>query len=74
MGSVFSRTWRSAAVGILILVLLAPSAAASDTTSDASLWTDFVAWLASFDVSERATADSDGFSVWLMIRHTIPGG
>lgn len=47
MRGVFLRTRRVAVACLLIAVLLAPSALASDTTTATSLWDQVVAWLAS---------------------------
>lgn len=72
MRGVFSSSRRIAAAGLLIIVLLAPSALASGTPADGSLWDEFVAWL--FDESgSTAGADEDTFAVW-MSRFNIPGG
>jgi hypothetical protein len=57
MRGVFSRTRRVAAVCLVITVLLAPSALASAATSDVSLWSWLVSWLASrLDVPGGVTA------------------
>lgn len=69
MRRVFSRSRRAAAAWLLIVVLLAPSALACDTTENVSLWAEFVAWLAGI-----TAPDDDGFSVWLMGRIGVPGG
>jgi hypothetical protein len=75
MRSVFSRGSRKAAAWLLIVVLLAPAAYASDTTGEVSLWTEFLLWLqAGIGVPEDAEADDVSFSVWLMGRIHIPGG
>jgi hypothetical protein len=76
MRSIFTRSRRAAAAWLLIVVLLAPSAFASDTTSDASLWGEFVVWLQSRLVVPGGTAAADdaGFTAWLMGRIGIPGG
>lgn len=46
MRGVFSRSRRTAAAWLLIVVLLAPAAFASDPPDDVTLWDAFVAWLA----------------------------
>jgi hypothetical protein len=46
MRGLLSRSKRAVAVSLLIIVLLAPSALAANTTTDVSLWDQFVAWLA----------------------------
>lgn len=76
MRSVFSRGQRAAAAWLLIVVLLAPSAFATEMASDTSLWAEFVVWLAGrIDVPGGVTAaDEGGFTTWLMGRITIPGG
>jgi hypothetical protein len=73
MRGVFSRT---VAACLLVVVLLAPSAFASDSTTDASLWAEFVAWFESkLGVPGGFTGtDEDLFTVWLMSRLVIPGG
>lgn len=70
MRGVFSRGTRVAAACLLIVVLLAPTALASDDTDDPSLWDAFVAWLAGrIDIPGGLTAqDVD------MGRIHIPGG
>lgn len=77
MRGVFSRSTRVAAAWLLIVVvLLAPSALASDTATDAGLWDAFVAWLAGrIDVPGGLTEpDEIGFTTWLMSRLVVPGG
>jgi hypothetical protein len=76
MRGVFPRSGRVAAACLLIVVLLAPSAFASDTSSDESLWAEFVAWVdAGLGVSDGVTAaDESGFSAWLMARIGVGGG
>jgi cell division FtsZ-interacting protein ZapD len=76
MQAVFFLCRRGVAAWLLIVVLLAPAALASDATGDASLWDEFVAWVQSrLDVPGGATAaDETGFTAWLMSRFGIPGG
>lgn len=76
MRRVILGSGRAATASLLIVVLLAPVALASDTTSDASLWAEFLAWFQSrFNIPGGATAaDNGNFTVWLMSRWTIPGG
>lgn len=70
MRGVFSRSRRVAALSLLIVVLLAPSAFASETTDDVSLWDAFVTWLAGrIDIPGGLAAEDEATS-----RHTIPGG
>ena len=73
MRSVFSR---AVAVCLLVVVLLAPAAFASDSTADASLWAEFVAWFESrLGVPGGVSAtDDDLYIGWLMSRLVIPGG
>jgi hypothetical protein len=75
MRSVSFRGSRKAAAWLLIVVLLAPAAYASNTTHNVSLWAEFVAWLhVGIGVPSDAAADHAGFTVWLMGRITIPNG
>jgi hypothetical protein len=76
MRNVFSRGRVTAAVWLLLVVLLAPSAFASDATTDATLWAEFVAWFeARLDVPNGVTtADESSFTLWLMGRLHIPNG
>ena len=75
MQSVLFRGSRKAAAWLLIVVLLAPAAYASNTSDDVSLWAEFLAWLqVGIGVPTDATADDAGFTAWLMGRITIPGG
>ena len=76
MRSVFFHGRRVVAACLLLIVLLAPSAFATDTTYDASLWGEFVAWCeARIDVPGGvAIADEYAFTLWLMGRIGIPGG
>lgn len=75
MRSVFSQSGRAVAACLLIVVLLAPSAVAGQT-SEVGFWEEFVAWLAGrIDIPNGATAaDADGFTMWLMSRLGVPGG
>lgn len=75
MRGVFSRSWRACVACLLVVVLLAPAAFASDGT-DASLWAEFVGWLQSRLVVPGgvAVADKGGFTAWLMSRLIVPGG
>lgn len=68
MKSVSRGMRRLAAASVLVVLLGAPTAFASNTTSDASLWDEFVAWLAG------QSPDQDGFIAWLNARIDIPGG
>ena len=72
MRSVFSRL----VAVCLLLVLLVPTALASGTTVDASLWDEFVSWYESrLDIPGGFTAaDEDLFVIWLMSRLVVPGG
>ena len=75
MRSVFSRGARTAAACLLIGVLLAPSALASDGAGDPSLWAEFLVWLQGrLTIPGGLTADDAGFTVWLQGRLNIPGG
>ena len=76
MRGVFAEGGRVVAACLLIVVLVAPAAMASDTTSDPSLWAEFTVWLqARLDVPTGVTtADEDSFTLWLMSRIGIPGG
>lgn len=75
MRSVFSRASRKAAAWLLIVVLLAPAAYASDIAEDVSLWAEFLIWLqAGMGIPAGITADDVGFTIWLMGRIHIPGG
>jgi hypothetical protein len=75
MRSVLFRGSRQAAAWLLIIVLLAPAAYASNTTDGVSLWAEFLAWFqGGVDVPSDAAADDVSFTVWLMGRITIPGG
>ena len=76
MRGVFFRATRTAAAWLLIVVLLAPSALATDVASNASLWAEFVAWLeAQLGTPDVPTSpDEASFEVWLMARPHIPGG
>jgi hypothetical protein len=59
---------------LLIGILLAPSAFAADTTNDAGLWAEFLAWVeARLSVPDGA-ANEDGFTAWLMARIWVPNG
>lgn len=73
MRGVFSRGRRAAAVCLLMVVLLAPTAFASGGSGDASLWDEFIAWMVG-ESGTSAGANQDSFSVWLMGRIGIPGG
>ena len=73
MRNVFPRGFRVAAACLLIAVLLAPSALASDGAADPSLWAEFLAWLQG-DTAGGLTADNAGFTVWLQGRLHIPNG
>lgn len=75
MRGVFSRSRRACAAALLIGVLLAPAALASNPT-DPSLWAQFVVWLhGRLDVPNGATvADEAGFMAWLHGRLGIPNG
>ena len=73
MRGIVSRGRRAAAAWLLIVVLLAPSALASDVPVDVSLWDAFVAWLYG-ESGSTAGADQDAFTIWLMGRIGIPGG
>jgi len=75
MRSVFSRSRRACAAGLLVVVLLSPTALAADS-KDASLWTEFVVWLqARIGVPGGvAVADEARFMAWLRGRIHIPGG
>ena len=70
MRGVSFRSRRAVAVWLLIAVLLVPSAYASDTTSDACLWDEFISWLQ----GGATAADESAFATWLMGRIWIPGG
>lgn len=73
MRGVFSRSRRTAAAWLLIAVLLAPGALASQPSPDMTLWDEFVAWL--FDTSgSTAGADQDSYTGWLNGRIGVPGG
>jgi hypothetical protein len=75
MRNIFSRSRRVAAAWLLIVVLLAPTAFASDNAGDASLWAEFIVWLQiGLDVPDDITADDVGFTIWLMGRIGIPNG
>jgi hypothetical protein len=70
------RSRRAVGTWLLIVVLLAPGAFASNTTVEPGLWAEFVGWLAGQcslpgGITE---AGEDAFTAWLMVRHTIPGG
>ncbi|HYC89484.1 MAG TPA: hypothetical protein VEO54_09765 [Thermoanaerobaculia bacterium] len=73
MRGVFFRT---TAVWLLLAILLAPSAFASEATADTSLWVEFVTWLESRLVVPGgvAIAIEVDFTVWLMSRLGVPGG
>lgn len=75
MRRLFSRSRRACVACLLVMVLLAPSALASDTTN-ASLWVEFVAWLQGrLDIPGGFTvANEAGFMAWLAGRIGIPGG
>lgn len=72
MRGVFSRSRRVIAAWLLIVVLLAPSALASDVPTDVSLWDEFVAWV--FESGSTAGASQDSFTIWLMGRIGVPNG
>lgn len=76
MRGVFSRSTRAAAAWLLVLVLLAPNALASNASTDPGLWDEFVAWVeAGFGEPNGVTAaDEDSFTVWLMGRIGVPNG
>jgi hypothetical protein len=76
MRGVFSRSRCAAAAWLLILILLAPNAFATNTPPDPGLWAEFVAWVdAGFGEPSGVTAaDEDSFTVWLMGHIGIPGG
>ena len=76
MRGVSIRSRRAVAAWLLIVVLLAPSAYASDATNNASLWDEFISWLqGGLDTWGGATAaDESAFTAWLMGRIWIPGG
>ena len=62
---------------VLILILIAPVAVASDTPGsvDADLWDQFLAWVeAQLTVPTGVAAEDDGFTAWLMARISIPPG
>lgn len=67
------RSSRTAAVWVLIVVLLAPSTLASDVPHEVSLWDQFVSWLLG-ESGSTAEADEDGFTTWLNSRLGVPGG
>lgn len=72
MRGVFFRT---TAALLLLVVLLAPNAFASEAT-DTSLWAEFVIWMESRlsvpgGVALAAEVD---FTFWLMSRLVVPGG
>lgn len=72
MRSVFARL----VAVCLLVVLLAPTALASGSTVDVSLWGEFVSWCQSrLDIPGGFTAaDEDLFVIWLKSRLVIPGG
>lgn len=75
MRSVFFRGSRIAAACLLVALLLAPTAFASDGAGDSSLWAEFLAWLqGGLDIPGGLSADDAGFTVWLMGRIGIPPG
>ena len=76
MRSVFSRGRRVVAACLLVVVLLAPSAFASDPADNASLWAEFVIWLEGrIDIPGGfAAADEYAFTLWLMSRLGVPNG
>jgi hypothetical protein len=70
MREILSRSRRAVTASLLIIVLLAPSALAANTTADVSLWDQFVAWLAgriTIPGGLTAPAEDQG-------RIDIPGG
>ncbi|HYC89483.1 MAG TPA: hypothetical protein VEO54_09760 [Thermoanaerobaculia bacterium] len=69
MRGVFPRT---AAAWLLIVVLIAPSATASQM-DDASLWAEFTTWLEARIGVPNGVTEAD-FTLWLMSRIGIPGG
>jgi hypothetical protein len=72
MRGVFLRRRRVAVAWMLILVLLAPSVFASDTSGGASLWAEFIGWLA--EGNGVSTAEDGGFTAWLMARIGVGNG
>lgn len=72
MRGVSARSRRAVAAWLLIVVLLAPSALASDR-GDAGLWAEFVVWIET-QVDGAIAADDAGFVVWLLGRITVPNG
>jgi len=74
MRSVLPRNARVAAACLLVVILLAPTAFASDGAGS-SLWAEFLAWLQGrLDIPGGLTADDAGFTVWLQGRLDIPPG
>jgi hypothetical protein len=73
MRGVISQSRRAAAALLLAVVLLAPSALASDPAANVSLWDEFVGWLLG-ESSSTAGADQDTFTLWLQSRLGVPGG
>lgn len=73
MQGVSSRHRRVVAVCLLVVVLLAPAAYGSETSGDASLWEEFLAWLTG-EPDGTWSADEAGFTTWLNYRLSIPGG
>ncbi len=69
MRGVFSRSRRTAAAWLLIVVLLAPTAFASDAPDDRSLWDAFVSWLGRIDIPGGLTQAAED-----MARIGTPGG
>jgi hypothetical protein len=68
---------RTLVVLVLLVVLMAPVAVASDEASaaDASLWSEFLAWIdGRIGIPPGESVDDDGFTAWLMARITIPTG
>lgn len=66
MRGVFAR-W------LLVVVLLAPSAFASEVT-EASLWTEFTTWLEAQIGLPNGTSMDIAYTTWLMSRLVVPGG
>jgi hypothetical protein len=77
MTSVFKRATRGLALLTVLVLLMAPSAFATEPTADPSLWAEFTAWLEGRigipGAVEASETDSDSFAEWLMARIHIPG-
>jgi hypothetical protein len=76
MRGLISRSAIVAIAWMLIVILFAPTALASDVAGDASLWAEFVAWIqATFgDSNSSISASTETFDVWFMGRISVPGG